>query len=76
MGLACVIVELQRPVALFCACRARVRSGTAAVRMASELSKTAISTMRVNELRQELESRGLEVTGIRPVLQARLGEGE
>lgn len=32
--------------------------------------------MRVKELRRELESRGLEATGLRPVLQARLGEGE
>lgn len=32
--------------------------------------------MRVKDLRLELESRGLEVTGIRPVLQARLGEGK
>lgn len=46
------------------------------MRMASELSKTAISMMRVQELREELESRGMETTGIRPILQARLGEGE
>ena len=32
--------------------------------------------MRVKDLRLELESRGLEATGIRPVLQARLGEGK
>jgi len=43
--------------------------------MASELSKTAISRMRVAELRKELVVRGLEGTGIRPVLQARLSEG-
>lgn len=44
--------------------------------MASELSKTAISRMRVAELRKELDMRGLEGTGIRPVLQARLSEGK
>lgn len=43
--------------------------------MTSELSKTAISRMRVADLKKELVSRGLESTGIRPVLQARLGEG-
>lgn len=46
------------------------------VSMASELSKTAISRMRVAELKQELANRGLESDGIRPVLQARLGQGE
>eukprot|EP00903_Cladosiphon_okamuranus_P017808 g16389.t1 len=44
------------------------------VSMASELSKTAISRMRVAELKQELANRGLESDGIRPVLQARLGQ--
>eukprot|EP00752_Nemacystus_decipiens_P017933 g16076.t1 len=44
------------------------------VSMASELSKTTISRMRVAELRQELAKRGLESDGIRPVLQARLAQ--
>lgn len=55
----------------------RARPGsTVVVSMVSELSKTAISRMRVAELKQELANRGLESDGIRPVLQARLGQGE
>lgn len=46
------------------------------MRMTSELSKTAISRMRVADLKKELARRGLEDTGLRPVLQARLGGGE
>ncbi|CAM9385922.1 unnamed protein product [Scytosiphon promiscuus] len=52
--------------------RCQARTWTTALCMASELSKTAISRMRVAELRSELVSRGLAGTGIRPELQARL----
>lgn len=52
------------------------RSRSTALQMASELTKTAISYMRVKELREELASRGLDTDGVRPVLLARLREGK
>lgn len=44
--------------------------------MGVAINRTAIAKMRVAELREELASRGLDNTGIRPVLQVRLIEGE
>lgn len=44
--------------------------------MGAAMNRTAIARMRVAELREELASRGLDHTGLRPVLQVRLTEGE
>ena len=53
----------------------RARKSFPPLRMASELTKTEISTMRVKNLREELQSRGLDTAGARPLLQDRLREG-
>ncbi|CAN0177069.1 unnamed protein product, partial [Pylaiella littoralis] len=47
------------------ASRVRASAGSTAVRMTSEVTKTAISRMRVADLRRELVSRGLEEIGTR-----------
>ncbi|CAN0254340.1 unnamed protein product [Ascophyllum nodosum] len=52
----------------------RARKSFPPLRMASELTKTEISTMRVKNLREELQSRGLDTAGARPLLQDRLRE--
>ncbi|CAN0343310.1 unnamed protein product [Ectocarpus sp. 12 AP-2014] len=44
--------------------------------MGAAINRTAIAKMRVAELREELASRGLDNTGLRPVLQVRLIEAK
>ncbi|CAM9794264.1 unnamed protein product [Ectocarpus sp. 6 AP-2014] len=58
------------------ASRVSARSLGTGVRMGAAINRTAIAKMRVAELREELASRGLDNTGIRPVLQGRLIEAK